>query len=278
VTAIGTTYTASYGASGNQICRAPTSGQTCSGTPTGASLGYDNEGRLTWWQNAQSNPTSTEAMAYDGEGQRVALKVNGGTPTYYVGSLEEISGSTLAKYLGGGAGLPIAERVGTSGSLTYLAADGLGGLSEALDGSGTVTFQQLFSPYGGSRYSSGTSPTSYAFTGQRANDRRVHHPHTARSRDDAPLGSLELVAARVPAPAETGGVARAQFLACNEGELGAGRTTSCETGLRDTRVARHGLQAAPAVPQPFMAGSVINENRYEGITRYRRRPPLAMIR
>ena len=79
-TAIGSTWTASYGASGNMICRAPTSSQTCSGTPTGQSLSYDNEGRLTWWQNAQSSPTSTEQMAYDGEGNRVALVVNGGAP------------------------------------------------------------------------------------------------------------------------------------------------------------------------------------------------------
>ena len=77
---------------------APTSGFTCSGTPTGAQLTYDNQGRLTVWQNAPSNPTSTEAMAYDGEGQRVALKVNGGAPTYYLGSLEEITGATLTKY------------------------------------------------------------------------------------------------------------------------------------------------------------------------------------
>ncbi len=60
---------------------APTSGLTCFGTSTGQQLSYDNERRLTAWQNAQTNPTSTEAMAYDGEGRRVALTVNGGTAT-----------------------------------------------------------------------------------------------------------------------------------------------------------------------------------------------------
>ncbi len=150
-------------------CRAPTGSQTCSGTPTGQALTYDPEGRTTAWQNAQTNPTSTEQMAYDGEGSRVALVVNGGAPTYYVGDLEEVTGTggSITKYLSA-AGLPIAERVGTGGPLSYLAADGLGSVSEALDGSSNASFQQLFTPYGTSRYSSGTSPTTKAFTGQRA--------------------------------------------------------------------------------------------------------------
>jgi small subunit ribosomal protein S16 len=45
----------------------------------------------------------TEAMAYDGEEQRVAQQTTTSgvtTTTVYVGSLEEISGSTLTKYLG----------------------------------------------------------------------------------------------------------------------------------------------------------------------------------
>ncbi len=168
VTSIGTSsYTASYDASGNMTCRAPSGSQTCSGTPTGQLLTYDNEGRTTAWQNAPSNPTSIEQMAYDGEGRRVALTVNGGTPTYYLGSLQEISGGSLTKYLSA-AGLPSAVRVGTGGALSYLASDGLGSISETLDGSGNVSFQQLFTPYGGSRYTSGTSPTTFAFTGQRA--------------------------------------------------------------------------------------------------------------
>ncbi len=173
VTGLSAGFSATYDAAGNMTCRAQTGGTTCSGTPqTGEQLTYDNEGRTTAWQNAPSNPTATEAMAYDGEGQRVALKVNGGTPTYYLGSLEEISGSTLTKYLSApgqatGARLPTAVRVGTSGTLSYLACDGLGSLNEALDGSGTATFQQLYSPYGGIRYSSGAAPTTRFFTGQR---------------------------------------------------------------------------------------------------------------
>jgi RHS repeat-associated protein len=40
-------------------------------------------------------------------------------------------------------------------------------VSEALDGNGNVTAQQLFAPYGGVRYTSGVMPTAKAFTGQR---------------------------------------------------------------------------------------------------------------
>jgi RHS repeat-associated protein len=169
VTSTSSGWTAAYDAAGDMTCRAPASSTTCAGTPTGAVLTYDNEGRLTAWQNTPSNPTSTEAMAYDGEGNRVALKLNSGTPTFYLGGLEEISPTgVLTKYLGGVApGVPTAERVGTGGPLSYLVSDGLGSLTEALDSSGNVTFQQLYYVYGGIRYTSGTAPTTQFFTGQR---------------------------------------------------------------------------------------------------------------
>jgi YD repeat-containing protein len=67
-TAVGTTYTASYDAAGDMTCRAPTNTVTCSGTPTGAVMTYDNERRLATWQNTPSNPTSTALNCCDGEG------------------------------------------------------------------------------------------------------------------------------------------------------------------------------------------------------------------
>jgi len=59
-TSIGSAYTAAYDAVGNMVCRAPTASQTCAGTPTGATLTYDNEGRLATWQNTPSSPTTTD--------------------------------------------------------------------------------------------------------------------------------------------------------------------------------------------------------------------------
>ena len=81
-------------------CRAPSSGTTCAGTPTGAPLSYDHEGRLSAWQSAPSSPSSTDAFLYDGEGNRVEQQVTTGLPstpvtttTVYVGNLEQVATS-----------------------------------------------------------------------------------------------------------------------------------------------------------------------------------------
>jgi RHS repeat-associated protein len=46
-------------------------------------------------------------------------------------------------------------------------SDTLGSTTVALSASGGVAADQLFTPYGATRYASGTMPTSYGFTGQR---------------------------------------------------------------------------------------------------------------
>ena len=154
-----TAYSSSYDAGGNMTCRAPSSSATCSGTPTGAVLSFDNEGRLSGWQNAPSSPTTTDSFLYDGEGNRVEQQTttNGSiiTSTVYVaGGLEEITSSgastTLTKYFGA-QGLPTAERVGTNGPVSILATDGQGTVSESLDSAGNVTSAQLYTPYGNVR-------------------------------------------------------------------------------------------------------------------------------
>ncbi len=77
-TSNGPSNSASYDAAGDMTCRSTTSNTQCStSSQTGQLMTYDNEGRMTAWQDAPSNPTNTEAMAYDGEGNRVALQVNG---------------------------------------------------------------------------------------------------------------------------------------------------------------------------------------------------------
>jgi RHS repeat-associated protein len=170
-------YSARYDAVGDMTCRAADGTTTCSGTPTGAVLGYDNEGRLSSWQNVPNGPTTTDSFLYDGAGNRLeqSVTLNGSITTttiYVAGGLEEITavavGTTLTKYFTGAGGLPTAERTGTNGRLSYLANDGLGSLSETLNDAGSVTFAQLYTPYGTIRYSTGSSPTSFGYTGQRA--------------------------------------------------------------------------------------------------------------
>ena len=109
---------------------------------------------------------------YDGSGQRVEQYVSGGSGnhTYYLpGGVEEVtpSGSLIKYYSAGGMALGVNTAHDASG-IAYLASDGLGSVSEALSPSGTATGAQLYSPYGGVRYTSGTMPTSKGFTGQYA--------------------------------------------------------------------------------------------------------------
>lgn len=169
-TAIGSTYTAKYDAAGNMTCRAPSSSSTCAGTQTGAQLSYDNEGSLTSWQNAPNSPTSTAAFLYDNQGNRVEAQTTQGgttTTTVYVGNLEEVattgsSTTTTTFYYAGDTRIAVA----VNGTFSYLASDGLGSADVALNASGSATASVIYAPYGTARYSNGTMPTDYGFTGQ----------------------------------------------------------------------------------------------------------------
>jgi RHS repeat-associated protein len=55
----------------------------------------------------------------------------------------------------------------TTGILSYLLNDDLGGTSLVLTSGGGVQAVQLYAPYGAVRYSQGTVPTTYNYTGQR---------------------------------------------------------------------------------------------------------------
>jgi RHS repeat-associated protein len=156
-------------------CRAPSSagGASCAGgTNTNAQqLSYDNEGRLTGWQNLPSSPTSTAQYLYDGDGTRVLQRTTSGgtsTTTIYIGKIEAVvttGGTTTTKtyYYAGSQRVALA----VNGTISYLGTDLLGSSSVSLDVAGNVTASQLFSPYGVQRYSSGGMPTDYGFTGQR---------------------------------------------------------------------------------------------------------------
>jgi len=174
VTAIGGAYTAAYDPAGDMTCRAPSSSTTCVGTQTGAQLTYDPEGSLAAWQNAPGTPTSSAGFLYDNQGNRVEQQVtqNGTTTTtVYVGNMEQVattgaSTTTTTYYYAGSARIALAVTQNATTSFSYLAADGLGSANVALNASGSATASTLYAPYGGARYSSGTMPTDYGFTGQ----------------------------------------------------------------------------------------------------------------
>lgn len=246
-TSVGSGYTASYDASGNMTCRAPTGTNICTGSsPTGQQLSYDNEGRLTGWQDAPSSPSSSTSYLYDGEGSRIlAQSTNNGTTTTttYLGDLEEItatgSTTTTTVYYPGG----FAESV--NGVISYLASGGLGSPSVALDANGTSQASTLYGPYGGVRYQSGTMPTDLGFTGQHS---------------DASSSGLDYYGARYYDPvigqfasADTmlaGGLNRYAYVGGNPETLSdpSGHTTCVPTECGSTTTAG-GVELPPPVPE-----------------------------
>ncbi len=162
---------------GNLTCRNVDtgSGHTCAGgTPTGASMIYDNEGRLISW-TAPSGTTASDQFLYDAKGNRVLQRTSstsGGNTTvtdtitfdgFTDTSITNGTASTIKYYTL--AGQPIA--MATSSGWYYLVPDLLGSTNVAVNGNGTVQAVQLFMPFGSARYADGTFPTAYNFTAQR---------------------------------------------------------------------------------------------------------------
>ena len=108
--------------------------------------------------------TSTIAsFTYDGDGRQVKAVV-GGVTTYYVGAHYQVDNGVVTKYYFAGA-----QRVAMrkNGTLYYLLADHLGSTSITTNTSGALVSELRYKAWGETRYSSGTTPTSYRYTGQR---------------------------------------------------------------------------------------------------------------
>jgi RHS repeat-associated protein len=129
----------------------------------GQLLTYDAENRLVQVQTS----TATATFAYDGDGNRV-LGTIGGVTTYYVGSHFEWTGSTstMVKYYSAG-GTRVAMRIGSS-TRYYLLSDHLGGTNVTVTTAGGEFGEVRYKAFGDQRYASGTTPTTFRFTGQRS--------------------------------------------------------------------------------------------------------------
>ena len=125
------------------------------------SLTYDAENRLV-----SVSGSASATFTYDADGSRVETVVNGAT-TFYIGNYYEIAitafGAIPTKYYYTG-GQRVAMR--QNGVLSYLFSDNLGSTTVTADTSGTNTGELRYSAWGGTRYSSGTTQTSYHYTGQ----------------------------------------------------------------------------------------------------------------
>ncbi|MEO6892195.1 MAG: RHS repeat-associated core domain-containing protein [Ktedonobacteraceae bacterium] len=150
------------------------SSHTCGATPTGAQMTYDSEGRLASW-TVPSGTTSSINYLYDNEGNRVLQhqstttgSTTTTTDTVTFDSYTETvitGGTTLTTQFYTVGGQRVAMKQGNA--LYYLLGDLLGSVSIVLKDDGTFQAAQLFAPYGTTRYTQGTMPTTYNFTGQR---------------------------------------------------------------------------------------------------------------
>jgi len=141
---------------------------------------------------------TSASFTYDGDGNRVK-SVMGGVTTYYVGNYFEWTGSTstMIKYYYAGS-QRVAMRQGSS-TLFYLSGDHLGSTSLTTNSSGGKVAELRYHPWGGTRFSSGTTPTSYQFTGQRNDSSIGLYFYNARYYDPA-LGRFIQADTIVPSP------------------------------------------------------------------------------
>ncbi|MFZ2357990.1 MAG: RHS repeat-associated core domain-containing protein, partial [Anaerolineae bacterium] len=120
---------------------------------------YDAENRLVTVSGA-----AAATFVYDGDGNRVKATF-GSTTTVYVGNhYERDNGSTVRKYYYAG-GVRVAMRTG--GQTYYLLGDHLGGTNVTANSSGVQISKLLYKPWGETRFTTGTTPTTWRFTGQR---------------------------------------------------------------------------------------------------------------
>ena len=147
-----------YDANGNQTTRVI-------GTDT-FTLSYDAENRLV---QVKKNNSTIAAYTYDADGRQVKSVVNSVT-TLFVGAHYQVEGGLTVKYYLVG-GQRIAMRT-PNNSVSYLLTDHLGSTSLTTNSTGVVTSELRYSPWGETRFTSGTSPTNYRYTGQRQDSYR----------------------------------------------------------------------------------------------------------
>ncbi len=131
-------------------------------------LVYDAENRLV---KVLQNGTSMAAFGYDGDGVRVkqTLTATTATTTYFVKNYYEVSGGSATKYYYlGSQRVAMRSSVGVRypfGDLD-IALQCPGSTSVSADVNGGGVTKQLYKGWGEIRYTSGSLPTKYQYTGQ----------------------------------------------------------------------------------------------------------------
>ncbi len=113
----------------------------------------------------RSAPSLTASFVYEGDGNRVKRTIND-TATTFVGNYYEVSSPTVTKYYYAGSSR-VAMSVG--GTVYYVLSDQLGSTAITALGHGTKTSELRYKAWGEVRYTNGTMPTDYTYTGQYSN-------------------------------------------------------------------------------------------------------------
>jgi len=106
---------------------------------------------------------ATASFGYDGDGNRITATFGANT-TVYIGDYYEKTGATVKTYYHQG-GQRVAMRDGST--RYWLLVDHLGSTALTTNASGSKTGELRYKAYGANRYTYGTTPTTYHFTGQR---------------------------------------------------------------------------------------------------------------
>ncbi len=177
--------TYAYDCNGNQITRV-VGGSTFN-------LAYDTENHLTTVSGATS-----ASFTYDGNSNQVKTVV-GGVTTTYIGNYFEWTGSTstMKKYYFAGS-QRIAMRSGTADPV-WIFFDHLNSTSKIAAANGTMSYTALYKAWGETRYTSGTAPTTYKYTGQREESSFGLYYYGARWYDTA-LGRFVQADTMIPNP------------------------------------------------------------------------------
>ena len=131
----------------------------------------------------KKNGSAVATFVYDGDGKRVKATVNGVT-TAYVGSHLEWTGSvsTMVRYYYAN-GQRVAMR--ENSTVYYLLTDHLGSTALTVNSSGSKVAELRYKAWGETRYTWGTSPTTYRYTGQRQEESLGLYQMGARFYDPA---------------------------------------------------------------------------------------------
>ena len=156
-------------------------------------FGYDVDNRLT-----SISGSETAIYSYDYQGRRTSKTEAGVTTTYLYDGLNPIAEtvSGVPKYILNGPSIDEPLAVSSSGTISYLNADGLGSIIATNNAAGTVSHSLSFDAWGVPRNETGTRAHGFSYTGREVGVAGMHfyrarfmQPGVGRFTQEDPLRS-----------------------------------------------------------------------------------------